>query len=457
MLELDLPQIEACEKVRAAGGGIMWMAVGEGKTRPALLAADSIAGDHTVIVVVARRAAFFDWETEVATLQLPHKVVEIENVPANPVFFNKTIILVSESRLINPIVSDILANLRMSRQIGCIIVDELWLFKNPKAKKSLALHAHSEWLPTIGVSGTVMTARDITDIYGQVAAIGRRAVLARTTTDFKTKYMTGMNAGGFMQWYPKPGAYKQIMDAINEFTYVHMPDVRQVKEVSRIIKVRPTDRQLELIEELKETAAVEGFFELDSMGAVVLKAQQISNGWLESDEEGFVHFPSSKVDRCVALVEEILQTGYKVVVWCAFKQDIIRLQEPMLKLSKRIATLQGGVPFDHVQWNRSDCRICLATEASGSSVNHFAQVPYAVYFSQDYKWTSLQQSKGRHTRRSSAHDTAYYLFLHTEKTLDAQVYYTVRSSANSERSFLKAMDVQAWVSQGKKSGLQRSK
>jgi hypothetical protein len=96
-------------------------------------------------------------------------------------------------------------------------------------------------------------------------------------------------------------------------------------------------------------------------------------------------------------------------------------------------------------WKDKDCRICLATEASGSSVNHFAQVPYAIYFSQDTKWHSLQQSAGRHTRRSSQHTVAYNIFLHTEKFLDAQVYYTVRTSQQSERSFIRQMDVMAWL------------
>jgi hypothetical protein len=37
------------------------------------------------------------------------------------------------------------------------------------------------------------------------------------------------------------------------------------------------------------------------------------------------------------------------------------------------------------------------------------------------------------------------MFLHTEKLLDAQVYYTVRHSRSSEQSFIRQMDIQSWL------------
>ena len=110
-----------------------------------------------------------------------------------------------------------------------------------------------------------------------------------------------------------------------------------------------------------------------------------------------------------------------------------------------IATLQGNETFDAVGWHKGKYKICLATEASGSSINHFAQVPYGIYFSQDFKWLNLQQSQGRHDRKSSEHPVCYFTFLHTEKTPDAQVFYTVKGSASSERSFIKQFDIAKWL------------
>lgn len=448
----DPQQRLAYEKFVRNKGGVLWMLVGEGKTRPALMAAHEIIKEsgHTCILVVARRAAFYDWEQEVATLQLEYKVRELENLPLNGIFTSPTIILASEGRIFEDLIQDMVRNLYRNKQLGCLISDEGWLYKNPKGKKHKGMRRWAELVPTILISGSIMTARDITDIYGQVAAAGRARSLAKTLTDFRSKFMTGIAATGQMAWsggwFPKPGAYKQIMEAIEPFTHVYMPDVRRVETKSMIIKVKPTDEQLALIKELKETAALEGRFELTNMASIITKAQQISNGWIKSADGSIEYIPSDKIYRTELLFEQIMQeTKYKVVVWCAFREDINRLMPAALKWSDKVATMQSGKPFEIELWNSDDCRICLATEASGSSVNHFAQVPYAIYFSQDSKWHSLQQSAGRHARRSSQHDTAYNIFLHTKKSLDAQVHYVVRASQHSERSFIKQMDVLSWL------------
>lgn len=449
MKDLDAEQIKALGKLISQEGGVIWMRVGEGKTRPALLAAHKLIQEsgHTVMLIVARRAAFYDWKQEVATLQLEYKIRELEDCPLNGVYFEPTIILVSDGKIFHDLTQDMIRSLWLNKQIGCIIADELWLYKNPAAQKHKALRRWTELTPAIGLSGSIMTARDIVDIYGQMTAIGRGRTLARTLTHFRQEYQIGVKdpIGNFPTWSPKPGAYQKIMDKIAPFTHIYMPDVSRVKTKVILTKVPLLKEQQDYITELKETAAIEGMFELKQMGNIITKAQQISDGWIQKADGGTHWLESGKVNKVDMLLDDLMQTEYKVVVWCAFKEDIQRLLEIAYKHSKHVATLQSKHPFEVDKWNDPDCRICLATEASGSSVNHFAQVPYAIYFSQDAKWHSLQQSSGRHTRRSSRHDTAYNIFLHSEKSLDAQVYYVVKQSQHSERSFIQRMGVKQWV------------
>lgn len=451
--DIFTPQQQAAHyKLVAENGGIVWMNVGEGKTRVALIAGANIAQDsgHPVVLVIARRAAFYDWQQEIATLQLDADIFEIEEAQLllNAQTVKKlAFVLISEGMLLNSVVRARIEMFEIEELIGAILVDELWLFKNPKAQKHLALRDWTESHPTVGLSGSIMTARDMVDIFGQVAAVGRMKQLAHSLTRFRETYQTGI-AGGFMSWYPKPGAYKAIMEKIEPFVYIHMPKVSERKSRTNTLKVLPSKQQLAYFKELKETAAIDGKFELVNMANVVQKAQQISNGWFQDERGCYHHFESPKLDRTINLVEEILEQNEstKVVIWCAFKHDIQVLRAACFCFPKiKIATLQSGVEFDHKLWARKDCRICLATEASGTSVNHFAQVPYGIYFSQDFKWTSLQQSQGRHTRRSSLHETAYFTFLHTEKSLDSQVFYTVRHAASSEASFIRQMDVLSWI------------
>jgi hypothetical protein len=240
------------------------------------------------------------------------------------------------------------------------------------------------------------------------------------------------------------------MEKMASFTSVWMPKKGERERVESILKVRPTEEQLAYLKELKETMAIEGKFELSNALSIVQKGQQISNGWLKGEDGGVEYFPSNKVDRCVALIQELLASDQKqVVVWCAYRQDIARLRTALDEegggTTDRIATMQSGETFDAEGWTKGKYAICLATEASGSSVNHFAQVPNAIYFSQDFKWLNMQQSQGRTDRASSEHPICFYTFLHTEKTPDSRVYYTVKGAAASERSFIHQFDVAAWL------------
>lgn len=435
-------QAAAYRKMVQQRGGVVWMRVGTGKTRVGLLSAIALAKSRA-IVAVCRRESFTDWRNEVATLQLPHEIVRVEDVPFNTTFIEFTLILVSEGLLLNGNIANVLTNLRANQQLGAWIVDEAYLFKNPRAQKHRELMRLRDGMPTIVMSGSIMPARDLVDIYGQVELSGHGKKLSKHLSAFREEFQTGIK-GHFFAWYPKQGSYRKIMRRIEPFTYIYMPKKSERTIERTILNVDPSDQQRALFKELKETAAVEGKFELNNMAAVAIKAQQISNGWLQAEGTGaYEHIPSPKVDRTLALVSEIVEGGERVVVWCAFRYDRERLAD--LEEIAPVATLQSGSTFDRVGWDQGRYKICVATEASGSSINAFANVPYGIYFSQDFKWLSLQQSMGRHDRQSSLHDTCYFTFIHTRRSLDAAVYYTVKQSESMEGGVIAELDVLQWI------------
>jgi hypothetical protein len=442
MPELYQQQSDALKKITRERGGVAWMRVGTGKTRVGLLSAVELAPIKPhVIVAIARREAFNDFRNEIATLQLPHAVIEVEDIPHGFEFATRTICLVSEGMVLNEAINGVVTFLRDSNQIGAFIIDEAYLFKNPVAQKHKRICQWSEGIPSIVLSGSIMTARNLLDIYGQVELSGHGKKLAKGVSHFREQFMMGMS-GQHVEWYPKQGAYKEIMSKIEPFTYVYMPRNSERTIHQTILKVQPTEQQLSYFRELKAYAGIEGKFELTNMANIATKAQQISDGFLKG-EGGIEYFVSPKVDRCMALIKEIVESGERVVVWCAFREDIKRLYD-VCNIAP-FATLQSGEPFKIDWWKSGKPRICLATEASGTSVNHFAQVPYGIYFSQDTKWLSLQQSQGRHDRKSSEHDTCYFTFLQTEKSLDAKVYGIARASQSVEGGFIRQLDVLQWL------------
>ena len=435
-------------------GGIAFWKVGTGKTRIAIASGIALLQECSMharmIAVVCRREAFYDWRAELVTLQIRAETPEIEDLAKAEEIFNiDSFVLVSDGLLRIPKTIATLQQLIDRQYLGVILVDEGYLFCNPKSQRSKGLAKITSQIPTVHVSGSIMPSRDLTQIYGQAIAANKHKRITPTLTKFRQEYQIGIQ-GHYYAYYPKPGAYKKLMEKMAPFTHLYMPKKADRERVESIIKVLPNEHQLDLLKELKETMAVDGMFELKNAVNIILRGQQISNGWLKSDE-GFVrYFESTKVARTIALTEEILAVpDARVVIWCAYREDIKRLKYEFelktdIKLDQ-IVSLQSGEKFDVDGWYQGKYKICLATEASGSSINHFAQVPYGIYFSQDFKWLNLQQSQGRHDRESSKHPVCFYTFLHTNKTPDAQVFYTVKGSASSEKSFIAQFDVAKWM------------
>lgn len=446
-------QQDAFFKLIDNDGGVIFWKVGAGKTRIALISlyyilrgfAPAPKDFKRAIAIVCRRAAFDDWRNEIATLQFNWDVQEIENVDATKGLKSDTFILISDGKLISQITVATLQRLVTFQQVKGLIIDEGYLFANPKTLRHRAICTVSRRVPTVLLSGSIMSRRDLSQIYGQVAASGKGGLVASSLTRFRSIYQTGIQ-GAFFAYYPKPGAYKALMEKVAPFTHLYFPHEKEGTIKESIIKVHPTSRQLDYFKELKETFAVEGVVEFNSAATLVIKTQQVSNGWLKGEGEDVIEFPSNKVDRLVALVEELLAAEQRCVIWCAFRYDIDRLFPTLSALKNcNVATFRSGEVFDTAGWHAEKYNVCLATEASGSSVNHFAQVPYGIYFSQDWKWMSLNQSKGRHTRKSSRHQTTYFYYMHTDKSMDARVHYTVKISGASEKSFIKALDVNQWL------------
>jgi hypothetical protein len=245
------------------------------------------------------------------------------------------------------------------------------------------------------------------------------------------------NMGGFRLYKNKPNSKQLIISRIDRFVHLHFP-----KEERRILhkfnRVPITKEQSTIIDRLKKEyyAKFDDGKELDLKVAIDLcgKIRSVANGWIYDNDKQVHYIKSNKLDALEQSVTETLAAGEQVLIWCAFRQDI-----EMLANHFDFATLQmvGGKKFDHVAWQSGDINVVLATEASGSSVNHFSKVKYAKYFSMDYRWLNLQQSRGRTDRGILASDVHYEYFF-VDQTLDETVYDTASASGTTETDFIKA-------------------
>lgn len=443
--QLTFPeQRRAIDKMVTARGGIVWWKVGEGKTRIGLFTFARLQEIYewslpSICLVVCRRRAFHDWQSEIRQcfpeFSVYHNVLPVQPPGNHPVF-----LLVSHGELAitrKREVNEKFASLQNNLSIRFVILDELWLYANNKSARSKAAKALTKGRIAVGLSGTVMKARDVSEIYNQAMAVRKHGCLAGSLTKFKSMHMRCLQPEGnrnFPITLPKKGAYKRIMADATDFADVHFPKgERLINE--QFHTVPATKQQAEYFKELRE------FYSIDALGleynhAIVIgvKAQQIANGWIKDSEGKVFDIPTLKVEKLEDELSDIITAGERAVVWCAFRYDV-----KMLAARLPFASLQmlGGEDFDIDAWNNGDARVCIATEASGSSVNHLSNTPYAIYYSANYKWLDMQQSRGRTDRgMASRHNECFYKYLQVEGSMDAHVYRAALESGRSERKLI---------------------
>lgn len=458
---LDKPQRRGLTVLTSNDGGAVWHRVGTGKTRIAYgwfaMVAKEVKVPRGIYIVVCRRQAFGDWWDEAVKMNLDCVVVEAEKY----VGFNRRtvprIFLVSHGML-HKTVEDLAEG--WGSMVQAVCYDEGFLYKAPSSQHCQAANELSRIVGRAAImSGSMMTARNHEDIFGQLYAINRHTLLARTLTEFRSRYMYRLKITGRQteasRFVNASGSARRISEKLREISSVYFPpSPRRQQNIVRNIDAGK--KQKEYIAQLRS----EYFLEVDgrqldlkSAPSLIIKCQQISDGFLtftKKNEEGkvisktIVPVPSEKLEYLVAQVCELVSSGERVVVWCAFRESVRIILQRLQKLKLNCYGLIGGETFDIHGW-RKNGQVAVATVDCGSSVNHFGQCSYAIYYSMSWKWLSLQQSQGRTDRHDSKHDTCWYYYLYTRGSLDEFVHSTALKSGRSEKELINLTEIRKWL------------
>lgn len=453
-------QQRAAHKDYVRGGIALWHRVGAGKTRVLYKSFATVAnrvakreGRVSRFVVVCRREAFFDWENEATKCSLNWKFVQLEtpdDIYQGSLSRIPVVYLVSHGKLAK--LRDCIVD--EAHSIDAVAYDEGWLYKNPSTHHCKAANKISIAVGRASIlSGSVMTARDLTDIYGQLTAINKHQCLARTLTEFRSRFMYrfSINPTASTQaiaWRNARGAAKRIAKRVRPITSVFMRRSATRNVVSDIRRIPASVAQTRAFQQLREWFELEHKgqrIELKNTPSVITKCQQVSDGIVNMDGR-YSKIQSGKLLYLTGVLRELVEAGEKIVVWCAFRRSVRHVLQALQKAFPRIGIypMCGGMAFDHAGWTR-DGRIAVATEASGSSVNYFKDCAYAIYYSMSFKWHDLQQSRGRTDRHDSAHSTCYYYYFQTEGSLDPMVYRAAHTSGKRESEFVQEAGVKVWL------------
>ncbi len=460
-MELTRRQRRAAKKMVRLNGGPIWWRVGAGKTRIALKFFATIAKQFKfkpTFIVVCRREAFYDWQQEVKKcgLDWDTRIIDSESDLLANVFAKKTMMYLISHGMLGKLRLPLQSHAQMFHAIA---YDEGFLYKNPTTEHCFAANRLSEAINrAIILSGSIMTARDHTDIFGQLYAINQHQTLAPNLTAFRSRFMHKFaidpNAGNQRaRWVNAKGSGKRIAEIIESRASIYFPDKRDREIREATIKIPSSRDQRRAFDELRE------FFEITADGrrlelknapSVIIKTQQVSDGFIQMEKDKPpVAIKSRKMAYLIEKVAELIACGERVVIWCAFIHTVDLILQSLQKNmpTVQVFAMSGKHKIDAAAWHKKG-QVAVCTEASGSSVNHFSNCPYAIYYSMDVHWLHLQQSRGRNDRSDSRHKVCYYYYLQTEGSMDSFVYRTAMNSGKKEREFINEAtrkEVERWL------------
>jgi hypothetical protein len=390
--------------------GIVWWKIGEGKTRIAIAWMFMIARQPRPLIVCSPNAKR-QWIDEFLTMGV--RGIKVRFISTGKLSTTQTMYLDFE-------------------RYNCIVVDELWMFKNQSSNRSVMINQITNRLPSIGLSGSLMTAGNVEDIYGQAKAMNLNKKVAKSLTEFRHVYMLEeKNWAGFLKRYPREGAVEAIQRRLVDNVDIYFPkETREIRDIN--VTVEPSTEQLAIRKQLLKSYSYETTtFKVDvkSAASLLVKLQQVSDGFLRDGENHFIPIKSNKQARLYELCEEFLDSGERLLVWCAFRKTAEELSKI---LPCKTTTLTGNGKFDVHGWRDGKISATIATVGSGASLNDFQDVKYSIFYSTSFSTISLLQAKGRTNRKSTMHNCCYYYFLSSRLFPDKRIYEMVEANKTRE-------------------------
>jgi hypothetical protein len=443
-------QVHALRLIRRHGGCFgLFTAPGTGKTLPVI----RYAKNHLPMLIICRRDDYLTWDRELekekvtsrtyfvtSTRDVPH-LGELLDSPEHPLWVFVTYDLIK---------TDALYWLITNYPWGIVACDESHYIKRWDSWRTKAVIRATRHIPhRIAMTGTPFGNNKGEEIFSQGLFIDDGRTFGAKWWDFMNRFFIKppKGPGG---WFPKKGTKDKIRSllpriawAVDEDDVMSLPPTRRVTigapmsgSVRRHYESIVAEWEIALPHRTDEDGDPDPEFlvELDYAISRVSKLRQLAGGFMylpANHPDGPVRrFKCHKLELLFSMLHDPdhwLSQKKKVVVWCAFTEEIERI----LRWARQPRHKTLAVPFygkisrqDKVRSRRafeSDPRVRLfvAQVDSGVGMNELAVADTAIYFSNSPKVVSRVQSERRTRRRGSEHHkTITYVDLVTEGTLD---------------------------------------
>jgi len=332
-------------------------------------------------------------------------------------------------------------------QLDAVVYDEAHRLKSRSARQSRFAHALVAFVPrAMALTGTPMP-NGIEDLFSLYKAIDPD-VFGTRWADFEARYI---RRGGYLNYqivgYRNVEEVEERLAATSlRITKAEALDLPEQVDVEVPVELTPSTREVYDRLRRKAISEVEGVARDGGIASGttlarnvltnVLRLQQITSGFARTTDGEILDLSTEKLD---ALSELLQDTPGRVVVFCRFTHDILRIAR---MLDRRAYVLDGSVPprrrDAHLDlFRRSSDGVLVAQVAVASLGIDLTCANVAVFYSADYSLTNYLQARDRLHRIGQSSKVTYYHMV-AAHTIDEAVY---RALSNKEDLMRQVLDI----------------
>ena len=156
----------------------------------------------------------------------------------------------------------------------------------------------------------------------------------------------------------------------------------------------------------------------------VLRLQQLTSGYLKTDDDELIEYGTEKRKLFADLLEEIPQDE-PVVAFARFTADIANIKAAADKAGRSCAELSGKAN-ELKAWQDGEYDVLAVQIKSGGVGIDLTRAAYCVYYSIGHSLGDYEQSLAR-TLRPGQERTVRYYHLLAEQTVDESIYKALRA------------------------------
>lgn len=172
----------------------------------------------------------------------------------------------------------------------------------------------------------------------------------------------------------------------------------------------------------------------------ILRLLQLTGGFLGDNEGKKIHQVSSaKLKALEDIVDDVTESGKKLVVMARFISEIKAIEKLLLKKKINYSIITGSIKNRSEQiekfQNESEVLIFVGQIATAGLGITLAASSTMVFYSLDYSMSNFEQAKAR-IHRTGQKENCTYIYLIASNTIDEKVLKVLREKADLAKTLI---------------------